>query len=408
MKNKNVFLELAMITRSKLLDFGLKETSLSGFDTHVKFLNKYLIDRKIEFNLENGNNWHNDYKNGRSQYSIRSARRTVLLLWDCQCGNLTEYKVYKKNKTQIPNSADYVDLLNRYLNFIEKEGHSNSTLKNLLKRARYFLLYLERSSISAIADLTHSDIAEYFASNHFSGRTPLGIRTESSAVRTFLKFLSDEQISDCQSLCFAVPRNYVKQEKIITVISDQAEELLLSDYPNLPTNKRTKAMCLLALRLGLRTKDILDLKFENVNWENSLLELKLSKNGKHVKRIIDNETKNSLIDYILTERREVETPYIFTTAQGPKKRFLTNSLSTSEFRIFGLDIAKHIPNQGLHILRRTFATKLLNNGAPLSVISAALGHVEKSQVDHYLSVDEKKMRSCALSLASIEFGRSEF
>ena len=408
MEYENEFLRIAMNTRNRIIDFGISERVLSTFDRHVQLIADYLNYNEIDFDLENGNKLIYGYTDGKSKSFFDSARRTVMLIYDYKHGNLNEYKVYKNTKKFNLKTTDFINLHARYQDFIKKEGYSNYTIRNLLKYARYFLVHLEGASKTNIKTLDHSDIAVYFASSHFSNRKPLGVKTESSAVRTFLKFLSDEQISDCQTLCFAVPRTDVKHEKIITVISDQAEEQLLSDYPNLPTNKRTKAMSLLALRLGLRTKDVFDLKFENINWENSLLEIKLSKNGKYVKRKIDNETLNALMDYILVERRDAETTHIFTTSRGPKKKINIKVLPTSQYRISGLDLNTHIPNQGLHILRRTFATKLLNDGAPLSVISAALGHVGKSQVDHYLSVDEKKMRSCALSLASIEFGRSEF
>jgi len=408
MKNENDFLELALITRNKLLGFGIKENSLVDFDRHVKLLHNFLIIEKFDFNLKNGMHWLDDYSKGKKEASKLRARRTILLLWDCSCGNLTEHKAYINNKAPYPKSENYISLLDKYRETITKDDYSDYTIKNLVRYARYLLLYLERLSITDIADLTRPVVTEYFASSHFSNRKPLGVKTESSAVRIFLRFLYDEQISDCPYLYFAVPQNFVAQESIITTITQDAEDQLLSDYPNLPTNKRSKAMFLLALRLGLRTNEVFNLKYENINWEHSQLKIKLSKNGKHVTRKIDNETLNALIDYILTERRDAETPYIFTTSVGPKKRLTIRSLQTSKNRVSGLDIKKHIPSQGLHILRRTFATRLLNSGVSLSVISGALGHVNKSQVDHYLSVDEKKMRSCALSLTSIEFGRGEF
>lgn len=72
------------------------------------------------------------------------------------------------------------------------------------------------------------------------------------------------------------------------------------------------------------------------------------------------------------------------------------------------DVEKHLPHDGLHILRRTFASRLLENGVPLPVISAALGHIGQESSKPYLSTDEKVMRKCALGLDGIPCRREEF
>ena len=56
----------------------------------------------------------------------------------------------------------------------------------------------------------------------------------------------------------------------------------------------------------------------------------------------------------------------------------------------------------MHILRRTFASKLLASGNTVSIISAALGHINEKTVDTYLSTDEQRMRLCSIGLTGIE------
>lgn len=121
---------------------------------------------------------------------------------------------------------------------------------------------------------------------------------------------------------------------------------------------------------------------------------------------MDAETQNALIDYILHERRELESEYIFVTAFGHIAR-KTGHCRSLHSRMDG-DFQKQLPHDGLHILRRTFASRLLNNGAALPVISAALGHTGRETLKPYLSTDEKKMRRCAIGLDGIQCGREEF
>lgn len=66
------------------------------------------------------------------------------------------------------------------------------------------------------------------------------------------------------------------------------------------------------------------------------------------------------------------------------------------------------PEKGLHILRRTVATKLFVNNVSSSIISASLVHSNPDSADDvYISTNSKKMRKCTLSLYGIECSREE-
>lgn len=52
-----------------------------------------------------------------------------------------------------------------------------------------------------------------------------------------------------------------------------------------------------------------------------------------------------------------------------------------------------------HSLRKTFATQLLEGNTKVELISDSLGHSTNETVHKYLSLDEKRMRLCALSMA---------
>lgn len=58
---------------------------------------------------------------------------------------------------------------------------------------------------------------------------------------------------------------------------------------------------------------------------------------------------------------------------------------------------------GFHVTRKTFASKLLATGNPVTTIAAALGHVGIDTVDEYLATNEEQMRLCAIGLKGIEY-----
>jgi integrase len=412
MKNITEFEKLAKDTKDKVLSFGItSRTVLKYFDRCVRLLNQFLDTYQLEFNLEIGIDWLNQLKFNQksSDYNVRLAyRRTILLLWDQKNSNLTEWRVYPSTKQSFPKGTEFQDTLHNYRKYLEQALYAEATIDFRVRCAKSLLIFMESKQVYSLQGITHVLISEYFTTDHFSDRKPSGVQAEAVRAKLFLEYLEEEKFVEDQTLHCAVPIYYTQQEKIITTITPEAEKQLLDDYPHLPSNKRGKSMFLLALRLGMRTSDIFNLKFENIDWENSVLSILQKKTNQPLKMKLDNETQNALIDYILNERRNTSLPFIFITTNGPIKKLTRYSISTSNKRITGLDIKKNIPHQGLHILRRTFASRLLNNGAPLAVISSALGHTEKNQVHKYLSTNEEKMRLCALSLSSIPFGRSEF
>ncbi len=81
-----------------------------------------------------------------------------------------------------------------------------------------------------------------------------------------------------------------------------------------------------------------------------ILYIKQQKAGIPVKMKIDNETQNAIIDYI------------FVTSKGPITKLHRGDRNIYR-RTHGIDTKKNIPHQGLHIMRRTFASPLFK-GSP--------------------------------------------
>ena len=181
----------------------------------------------------------------------------------------------------------------------------------------------------------------------------------------------------------------------------------MEDEPESLVNKRDQAILLLALHTGLRGCDIRALKFQDINWESETIHLRQQKTGADLIVPIDSATQNAIIDYVLHERRECSLEYIFITAVGPAKK-LARRHYRIKYRTKGTDSFEQLPHDGLHIYRRTFASRLLESGASLYVISEMLGHINKNSVRPYLSTDETKMKRCALSLAGIPCTRKEY
>jgi integrase len=110
------------------------------------------------------------------------------------------------------------------------------------------------------------------------------------------------------------------------------------------------------------------------------------------------EVANSLYRYISEGRPLSRFTNVFVAhlahRQGDVLRS-TSSCNEACKAIFG--------TRSFHILRRTFASRMLCRGTPVPLIASALGHVGIDNVDTYLSTDEANMRNCALPLDGLAF-----
>ena len=109
----------------------------------------------------------------------------------------------------------------------------------------------------------------------------------------------------------------------------------------------------------------------------------------------------AVIDYLKYGRPKVESPYVFL-------RHIAPFLPFSEGDHLSQIIAKymrlaHIPisskkKAGMHSLRHTLASVLLENNTPLPIISDILGHVDTNSTAVYLKVDIKRLQECPLEI----------
>ena len=162
---------------------------------------------------------------------------------------------------------------------------------------------------------------------------------------------------------------------------------------------------LLALRLGIRRSDILNMKLADIDWENDSISFVQQKTDIPVTLPLLPDVGNAIMDYILHRRPRLAGDNVFLRHYAPHQALTPNThIAKNYLSIFN---SADCPQRGFHILRRTFSTKMLRNNIPRSVISAAVGQIDPNSIDVYLSADEENMRKCALPLKGIECGRRD-
>jgi len=183
---------------------------------------------------------------------------------------------------------------------------------------------------------------------------------------------------------------------------DEVEKLIASVDRGSSIGKRNYAIILLAARLGLRSSDISNLKFENILWEQNTIGFVQYKTEKEIELPLLPEVGNAIIDYLKYSRQESDEPFVFLTVRSPIIPITPvgiESLVQHTFTEAGINIKNK--RHGPHALRHSLAGRLLECQTVLSVISEVLGHENTESTKFYLRVDLTSMRKCALEVPAV-------
>lgn len=194
---------------------------------------------------------------------------------------------------------------------------------------------------------------------------------------------------------------FVQRCSVAAYLSEKDQVKLVAQLAK--ESKRTKAVILLAMHLGLRDCDICNLTFQVIDWQDDRIRLIQKKTGEPLVLPLLPDVGNALMDYILNERpkRTDNYPYIFLRRQAPHQKLTSvYPICSRLLRCLGIKPVNGTAT-GVHLFRYSIAHKLLAAKVPHQVITDALGHTSKESDKPYLSMDESMLRMCALDLSDI-------
>jgi len=347
--------------------------------------------------LDNEYNFFALEKAGTLTQSIINAFRVVRMLGDFQQHDSILRRYYKQR--ELLQNSYFKEVLQQYSAHCRQKAYSKVTQDHYRKISEQFLSYLESQEVVFCSDITAKHIAGYI--NTLLGYSYKTVELYLCALRSFLRYLNSNDLHP-QDLSETIPAIKArKQNRIPSVwIPEHVTKLLdVIDRGN-PAGKRDYAMILLVARLGLRSIDIKHLKLDNLKWSDNRIEFIQSKTSGVLILPLLPDVGWAIIDYLKNGRPKVESPYVFLRHLAPLEPF-SDGDKLYQIVIKYMKQAK-IPispekKKGLHSLRHTLASRLLQENTPLSVISDILGHVSSDSTAVYLKVDVDMLRECALN-----------
>ena len=398
--------ELIVNLEKELLRLGYSEGSMSFYKrrwqqllafAEVQNATHYSERFGIDFIEKHFNTLEKDFEGVLNQSEVQNLR-VIRMLGDFQLHG-TILRRYYKHKELLHNPY-FIEVINNFKQYCIRKDYSAATIEHYTKQSSRFLDYADSQSIQSCSDISFTLINRYIKT--LAGYTYKTVEQQLCSLRALFKYLFKDELIETdfsQKIPMVQSR---KQTRIPSVWSvSDLKKLITAIDRGSPVGKRDYAMILLACHLGLRVSDIKKLTFENFHWEDKQLIFTQSKTRTRLSLPLVQEVGWAVIDYLKYGRPDVDSPYLFIRHLAPFLPF-SESDHLHQIIIKYMKLA-HLPispkkRVGMHSLRHTLASLLLENNTPLPVISNILGHLNVESTAVYLKVDIKKLKECSLDI----------
>jgi integrase/recombinase XerD len=326
----------------------------------------------------------------------KQAIRSVRLLGDYQLHGVIVRRIVKRKGYIKP--PQFEDVLTAYQNECKNNEYSLRGMRTRLQRLSFFVDYLSLRKIMDVNEITPEIISDYAL--YISPKHEKSMASVLTTLRVFLRFLYLNRHTE-KDLSLSVPKQnrYYYPPVPSTWEPSEIKRILDAVDRGSPAGKRDFAILLLVAKLGIRVGDIKALKLSDLHWTSKTITIIQEKTKVVTTYPILNDVGWAIIDYLQNARPECETPYLFVRLRAPFEEFGKNAnlynLISKYIRLAGINVPRG-KRQGLHSLRHSLASTLLEQGASLAMISEILGHVDSKSTSVYLHTDLNGLKACAL------------
>ena len=288
------------------------------------------------------------------------------------------------------------EVIARFQQRLRADGRAVSTVRAYRTLAGEFVAFV--NTRGGLARLDAEVVGAFVAT--LSGYQVKTVEQKLCAVRSFLRFASAEGLVDA-AVRDAVPAvRSSKQTRIPSVWGpgEVARILDAVDRGN-PCGKRDYAIILLVARLGLRGVDVKRLEFADFDWPGNRLSVVQAKTGHRVQLPLLKEVGWAVIDYIRHGRPACDCPQVFVRHTAPIGPFSDqdhlHQILVKHARVAHVAVGER-RRHGMHSLRHSLATRLMESGTPVEQIADILGHQSVTSTGVYLKSSLGLLAKCAL------------
>ena len=280
--------------------------------------------------------------------------------------------------------------LKLFFKFLEEDKKvSQNTLQSYKRDLKQFRRYLEACEIH-YNRVKEEDIKDYIKEMQEDGKKASSISRCIASIRSFYQFvLRNKKIKEDPTAHIQSPKI---EKRVPSVLTSKEVELLLNQPKDVDLKgTRDKAMLEFAYATGMRVTEIISLNIDDVNLEEGYV---TCKNGNKQRNIpLGKMSLKALKEYIEEARsiliKSEDEKALFVNINGGR---LTRQGFWKIIKYYKeqAHITKDITP---HVLRHSFATHLLQNGADLKAIQSMLGHSDISSTQVYMQFQDDGLKN---------------
>jgi tyrosine recombinase xerD len=277
-----------------------------------------------------------------------------------------------------------------FLEFLQKDKKlSNNTLQSYKRDITQYESYINEENLQYLK-VTKDDIKNYLENLKNIGKKTSTISRNLASIRSFYQYLvRTKKIKEDPTEGIQSPK---VEKRVPSVLSSKEVELLL-EQPKAVDLKgiRDKAMLEFAYATGMRVTEIINLNLEDVNLKEGYVSCTNANKQRNIP--LGAISINALKEYINKAR-----PYLIKSED--EKSLFVNINGKRLTRQGFWKIVKFYKEQAHidkditpHVLRHSFATHLLQNGADLKAIQVMLGHSDISSTQVYMQFQDEGLKN---------------
>ena len=283
-------------------------------------------------------------------------------------------------------------LINKFIDYLTLEkSYSHNTINAYYKDLKDFENFSKSKFDNInIEDSNYSIIRSWIVELVNSGVSNRTVNRKVSSLKSFFKFLINTDSIESSPLEGHIP---LKQKKKIQVpfSKEEISSLLDSDYfPDSYKGLLQKTIISFFYFTGVRRVELIELKESNLDLKSGVIKVLGKRNKERVIPLLP-KIKNLLEEYI-SERNNIitkpEDDLVFLSNKGFKLSEKYVYRTVSEYFKLVSSKTKKAP----HILRHSFATHLINEGADINSVKELLGHASLSATQIYSHTSMEKIK----------------
>jgi len=269
-----------------------------------------------------------------------------------------EYLLRERNYSVLTVDA-YVDDLEKFSAFLKHEFERDVLEKINYQQIRNWIVHLSNNNLSNIS-----------------------INRRIASLRSFYKFLV--KIKEIEQNPLTKHRTLkTSKKKQIPFSEKELQNLSEIEFPNDFDGIRDRLIIEMFYVTGIRRSELINLRQKDIDFSTKIIKVLGKRNKERILPLLENVS--GLVKKYLTQRSKlsniIDEEYFFLTKKGMKIYDLLVYRTVKKYLGYVSSKSKKSP----HVLRHSFATHLLDNGADLKSVKELLGHSSLSSTQIYLN-----------------------